>query len=60
MKGVLGLLELEDIDKILDVFFILDVFKDFEEVFFLEDNFKKFFKSKIVDKVSYWFSYISR
>lgn len=56
MKGVLGLLDLEDIDKILDVFFILDVFKDFEEVFFLEDNFKKFFKSKIVDKVSYWFS----
>lgn len=56
MKGALGSLEPEDIDKIPDASFTLDVLKDFEEAFSSEDNPKKSLKSKIVDKVSQWFS----
>ncbi|XP_052689214.1 uncharacterized protein LOC128167499 [Crassostrea angulata] len=51
MKGALGSLEPEDIDKIPDASFTLDVLKDFEEAFSSEDNPKKSLKSKIVDKV---------
>lgn len=52
MKGALGSFEPEDIDKIPDGSFTVDVLKDFEEAFSSDDNPKKSLKAKLVDKVS--------